>query len=262
MAKRYFVPDVTRGSKFLMGGAEAHHLRTVARALPGDRVVVFDGTGVEYKAIVENVGKQTVMLKITDKASVNRELPFHLELACSLPKGNRQRWLIEKATEFGVTRLVPLITEYTGAQGRSTRRDKVHRWIIAASKQCGRNVLMELSDPLMWSDYLLSVPDSTYKLLADPEGRPLQLKQKIPMKYGVVVAIGPEGGFASAEIDLAISMGWTQVGFGPRILRVESAALALISVLAVCAPSLADRKSNSISRPKEMQPNQSSQEDH
>ncbi len=131
MSDRYFTDEPITGGSVVLAGAEAHHLIHVMRAAPGHRVTLFNGSGDEFPAVVERVGRAEVELTVLARESVNRELPFELTLGVALPKGERQRWLVEKAVELGVTRIVPLRTcravaqpgapRWSGCGGRSSR---------------------------------------------------------------------------------------------------------------------------------------------
>jgi 16S rRNA (uracil1498-N3)-methyltransferase len=157
---------------------------------------------------------------------VSRELTRPLTLAVALPKGERQKWLVEKATELGATRLVPLITERGVAQPVEAALDRLRRTVIEASKQCGRNRLMEIAAPVSACALFSQASTADERLIADPAGQPLAATA-IGAGTGILAAIGPEGGFAPAELAAAREAGWQPVSLGPRILRIETAAIAL-----------------------------------
>lgn len=110
MADRFFTPDALGPGEYALTGPEAHHLSAVRRFAPGDEVVLFNGDGHDYPAHVLSVGKRTVVLSVLAPVVVDRELPFPLVVGSALPKGDRADFLIEKLTELGVTRFVPLLT--------------------------------------------------------------------------------------------------------------------------------------------------------
>jgi 16S rRNA (uracil1498-N3)-methyltransferase len=230
------------GDQATLDGSEAHHLLHVLRAVPGTEVTLFDGSGCEFDAEVTACKRSTVELAITARREVDRELPQPLVLGIALPKGDRQRWIVEKSVELGVTRLVPLITERSEKQGG----DKLSRYVIEASKQCGRNRLMEIAEPLRWSDWLAAdlpsvrgVSDADAaphtdqpprRWVAHPTGvQPTATK--LAERRPTLVAIGPEGGLSDAEVEAAAAAGWEVVGLGERILRIETAALGLVACL-------------------------------
>ncbi|NOY28673.1 MAG: 16S rRNA (uracil(1498)-N(3))-methyltransferase [Planctomycetes bacterium] len=228
MPDRYYSVEPIRGTTATLAGSEAHHLLHVMRAKPGHPLVLFDGQGGEYQAELTHCGRSTVELRIGPKLDIEREHPFELTLAIALPKGDRQRWLIEKAVELGVSRLVPLRTARSVA-GSEQASSKLERYIIEASKQCGRNRLMQLAPPQKLAE-LLSQEASSIRILAHPGGGPFA-ELKLNSTENRTLAIGPEGGFSDEEVAQTIEAGWKTVGLGSRILRLETAALALISAV-------------------------------
>ena len=225
MSDRYFSTDAIEGSTAMLTGSEAHHLLHVMRASPGLRVVLFDGRGGEFSAEVAHCGRAEIELNLGPRCEVERELPFELILAVPLPKGDRQRWLVEKAVELGVTRLVPLKTART-ERSRDDVAVKLRRYVIEASKQCGRNRLMEIAPAIEWAELLSETIKRRY--VAHPEGRP-QAEVFSGAATDAILAVGPEGGLTGDEIEQAIQADWEVVALGERILRVETAALALIA---------------------------------
>jgi 16S rRNA (uracil1498-N3)-methyltransferase len=227
MADRYFSAEPINADAITLDGAEAHHLLHVLRATPGVQVVLFDGTGWEFDAEVKACRRATVELTIVARRAVDRELPFALTLGVPLPKGDRQRWLVEKVVELGVTRLVPLRTARSVATSEKGG-EKLDRYVIEASKQCGRNRLMEIAAPLPWSEWLAAPADSR-RVIADPTGRQLSATSEVTQP--TFAAVGPEGGFTDEELAAARAAGWELASLGPRILRIETAALALAALL-------------------------------
>jgi 16S rRNA (uracil1498-N3)-methyltransferase len=229
MARRCFSEVPITGSHATLGGSEAHHLLHVLRAAPGMQLTLFDGSGKEFESEVSNCGRSTVELAVLQSHEVNRELPHPLTLGVALPKGDRQRWIVEKAVELGVTRLVPLVTERSEKQGG----EKLGRYVIEASKQCGRNRLMEIAAPQRWADWLAALPNgdpaSPFRAwIAHPTGRRLTVEDMVHDRPAWI-AIGPEGGLTDEET--AAVGGWELVGLGPRILRIETAAIGLVAML-------------------------------
>jgi 16S rRNA (uracil1498-N3)-methyltransferase len=232
MGHRCYSETPIAGDRAELGGSEAHHLLHVLRAAPGTQVTLFDGSGCELDAEVTACRRSTVELAIHERREVDRELPFSLTLGVPLPKGDRQRWLVEKAVELGVTQLVPLHTERAVATGEKAG-DKLDRYVIEASKQCGRNRLMAIAAPQSWEDWL-AAPADARRWVADPAGRLLVATdlRSARTRTPALIAVGPEGGFTAAEVDAAEASGWDVVSLGPRILRIETAAMALATLVA------------------------------
>jgi 16S rRNA (uracil1498-N3)-methyltransferase len=235
MSDRFFAESLAVGSRATLTGDEARHLAAVMRAQVGEKITLFDGSGAEFSARILSIKKSSVELETVERRELSRELPFELALAVALPRGERQKWLVEKATELGVSRLVPLETERGVAVAKDSSRQRLHRQVIEACKQCGRNRLMEIGDSIPAAEYFASTGKDQLRLLADPSGQPLGPFAPWP-QAGVHVAVGPEGGFTAAEVAAAQAAGWTPVSLGPRILRVETAALALAAWVALSSP--------------------------
>jgi 16S rRNA (uracil1498-N3)-methyltransferase len=234
MPHRYFSETPLAGQAAPLSGAEAHHLLHVLRARPGDEVVLFDGLGAEFQARVEKTGRSSVELALLSKHEIDRELPIELTMGVALPKGDRQKWLVEKLTELGVHRLVPLETQRGVAQPVSSALDRLRRSVVEASKQCGRNRLMEVTEAQTLAAFLSQSDKTGARWFAHPSGLPLRqcfLQQQAGQRAaGISIAIGPEGGFADDEVSDASTAGWQTVGLGDRILRIETAAALLAAV--------------------------------
>ena len=225
MPDRYYSETTISGPTVTLAGSEAHHLLHVMRAKTGLQLVVFDGKGGEYDATVARCDRREVELEVGSRRDVERELPWELTLAVALPKGDRQRWLVEKAVELGVTQLVPLKTARTVTSAEQSA--KLARYVISASKQCGRNRLMPIGPLTTWPE-LVRQQTSARRLLAHPGG---SSELKLQPRTDTWVAVGPEGGFTEEEAESAVAAGWENVSLGSRILRIETAALALVSAI-------------------------------
>lgn len=236
MADRFYCPDPAVAGRLTITGEEARHLAKVRRLGPGDRVELFDGGGGAVQAEVVTVGRDRVELQTVGEPLEDRTPACRLTLATAVPKGERFDWLVEKATELGVVRLIPLITERSVVDPRAAKLERLRRCVIEAAKQCGRNRLMELDPPTSWASLVAGASaDSDLRLMAHPDGvRPSQWP-RAGSDRSVLLAVGPEGGFTDAEVDLARSQGWSIVGLGATILRIETAGLVgCATVLARC----------------------------
>lgn len=224
MSERFYTESPIDTDRATLADAEAHHLLHVMRLKVGDPVTVFDGGGAEFDARVALLGRRHVELEVTARREVDREAPAPLRLAVALPKGDRQKWLVEKLTELGVTSLTPLATERSVAAPTPGGLDKLRRVVVEASKQCGRNRLMRIDEPLGWDAFLGASSDGAAggKLIAHPGGGGPTSRGAGP----VLVAVGPEGGFTDDEVAAAERAGFTRLGLGAAILRVETAAVA------------------------------------
>jgi 16S rRNA (uracil1498-N3)-methyltransferase len=238
MSQRFFVESPIVTELVQLEGPEAHHLIHVMRAQPGEHVVLFDGGGAEFPALIERIGRKHVELRVLSRHEWDRELAAPLVLAVALPRGDRQDWLVEKAVELGVNRLVPLQTERSVARPTDRSIQRLRRAVIEASKQCGRNRLMAIDSPCSFAAYIERRTGAT-SLLAHPcaSSEPaatdlLAIARSAPRPEGLSAAIGPEGGFSDFEVRQAVDAGWILVDLGRRTLRTETAALALAAIFA------------------------------
>jgi 16S rRNA (uracil1498-N3)-methyltransferase len=233
---RFFHPSPIDQSGTSLEGSEAHHLIHVLRAKPGLEVTLFDGSGAEFLARVERVERSIVRLTILERREVSRESRVAVTLGVAIPKGDRQRWLIEKATELGVATLTPLATERSVAQPTAEALRRFERAVIEASKQCGRNRLMKITPATRWTEFVAAEGGrSRLRLIGHPGGAQwsAELMTSARSACEIILAIGPEGGFTAAEVQLALDAHWQTVDLGPRVLRVETAALVLVAMCAI-----------------------------
>ena len=229
MARRFFSPTAINPPRVTIQDGEAHHLLHVLRLGVGDTIELFDGSGNEYQARIETISRQSVDCLIEGQQQANRELGIELQVGVALPKGDRSRWLVEKAVELGVHTLVPLTCERSVVQPRPASLARLQKVVIEASKQCGRNRLMEISGPVSCVQWLAEGDEGDVRIMAHPDesAYPLHSLDANRGVKRVMVAIGPEGGFTASEIRLALAQNWQLVSLGPRLLRVETAALAV-----------------------------------
>ncbi len=225
MADRFFCPDPPVGDRLALGGDEAHHLARVRRVGVGEVVEVFDGRGFATRAEVVALGRDRVELVAVGDPLPDRAAAIRLTLATAVPKGERFDWLVEKATELGVSRLVPIVTDRSVVDPRAAKLDRLRRVVVEASKQSGRNRLMELAPPSPWAAVVADRGDPV-RLLAHPVGVPARDWPLVRRGGPATLAVGPEGGFTGEEVEEALAAGWLAVSLGETLLRVETAGLA------------------------------------
>jgi len=225
MSERFFLDAPPRAGHAELSGDEARHLARVLRAKVGDTVSVFDGHGHEWPARIATLGRDRVGLELGPVVEVAPPSRV-LTLAVALPKGDRQKWMVEKLTELGCTRLVPLVTTRGVAEATPAAARRLLRSSIEACKQCGRNTLLEIATPLTLAEVLAARDAATLGVVADPHGEPLG-----PVLTGhaghILALVGPEGGLTAEELTIAAAAGCSRVTLGPHVLRVETAAVAL-----------------------------------
>lgn len=239
MSQRFYAPEARADAQVELTDAEAHHLLHVMRARVGDVITLFDGAGQEFPATISRLARAAVTVETGTANAVDRELPFRLIVGVALPKGDRQRWLVEKLVELGATVCQPLRTERGVVQPEGGTPEKLRRAVVEASKQCGRNRLMEIAPLTDWSTFLATAATASHRWIAHPpdtasnEGAPHSPPwSTIGSGDEVFLAIGPEGGFTESEVEAAVAAGWQKLGLGPRYLRIETAAIAAVATLA------------------------------
>ena len=229
MGHRYVIETPISSDRAILEGSEAHHLQHVMRAAIGDEIVLFDGSGREFVARIDSLKRSQVELTVTASAMVDRESARPLFVGVALPKGDRQRWLIEKLVELGTTRVIPLRTEHSIVHPEPRSLHKLQRFVTEASKQCGRNRLMEVTPLTSFHDFLTSAPELALRWVADPAGdRGGDGSWSRDRQRAAYLAVGPEGGFSETERQSATAAGWRLVSLGPRLMRIETACLALV----------------------------------
>lgn len=234
MPNRFFIANLPETGTAVLDGLEAHHLIHVLRGSPGDVVQLFDGAGLVASAQITSLHKRDAKLQILGS---HREepAPRQIVVATAVPKGDRFDWLIEKATELGVTRIIPLRTSRSVVDPRDSKLEKQRQAVIAACKQSGRNHLLELSPTTTWTDFANRELGSAASYIAHPGPTTLSGMPSLwNGKASIIFAIGPEGGFTEDEVELAVRLGATPISLGPRILRIETAVLALAAIAGNC----------------------------
>ncbi len=213
---------------------EVHHAVQVLRIRVGDRVVVFDGQGRMFQAMVAEVSKRGVRLALETALPVLGESPLDLTLGMALLKADKFEWVIQKAVELGVTRIVPLITQHVEPNLIRGASEKLERWSRIsreATKQCGRGYLTPILPPQPVSELLSSGGVKFFFTERQGNGWATVLSQLRKRPSTVVALVGPEGGWSEAERKLAETQGAYGVTLGPRILRAETAAILAAGLL-------------------------------
>ena len=238
MGQRYYLEQspLVDAAEIILDGPEAQHLIKVMRAKAGTVIELFDGSGVEWEARIVDVRRNDVTLEVLGSERVSREPAVQLTLGIALPKGDRQKWVIGKLVELGVYQVVPLMTENGVAQPVEKAIGRLRRQVVEASKQCGRNHLMKISEPCTLSAFLAQ--QFHHAWIAHPRSADVATEIQsrtvaaLNIESGTAgIAIGPEGGFSMGEVSKAITAGWKPVELGSRILRIETAAMAAAAQL-------------------------------
>jgi 16S rRNA (uracil1498-N3)-methyltransferase len=218
--------------------AETRHLRNVLRLRAGDEVFVFDGLGHEFRCLVTDASGKTGSLTVAEPTEpASRESPLHLTLAVALLKGEKFDLVVQKATELGVTRIVPVVTARSDVRVTkdATAARRVERWnrlALEAAKQSGRAFVPECDEPAEFLKFVSREDGNgaTRLMFTERGGAGLASAPK-PDGATLIALVGPEGGWADDEMDQARSNGWTLITLGGRILRAETAAITVVALL-------------------------------
>jgi 16S rRNA (uracil1498-N3)-methyltransferase len=232
---RVFVDDdLAVGQRLTVEGSAGNHIVRVLRSRVGDELTIFNGRGGEYGASIEEIRRDTVQVSVREHRNEERESAFDLTLAQGISRGERMDWVVQKATELGVTRIVPVFTERSVVHlDERQAAKKVQHWrgiAVSACEQCGRNVVPEIAVPVALYGLLETPLGKGISLLLSPtaERRIVDIDGSPP---GATVLIGPEGGLAQVEHEAARRAGFTSVRMGPRVLRTETAAVCALTLL-------------------------------
>ena len=228
---RVFVDDALVADQTLtLDPRAAHHVVRVLRRRAGDRLVLFDGRGREAEAIIERAHRQHgCCVRVESVEKVDRESPLIVELVPSMAKGEKLDLVVQKATELGVSAIRPVLTERSEVRPAGDSR-RLARWreiAVNACEQCGRAVLPTIHAPVALDELdcsagqrIVLVPDATRGV------DDLDVSTR-----AVAVAVGPEGGLDSSDLDTLAAKGFEPIRFGPRVLRTETAAIAIVAAL-------------------------------
>jgi 16S rRNA (uracil1498-N3)-methyltransferase len=234
LTRVYVEAPVTAGKRVVVEGSAVNHITRVLRLRSGDALTVFDGSGGEFGARIEEFRKDAVVVAVEEHRPLDRESPLTLTLAQGISRGERMDWIIQKATELGTSKIVPLFTKRSMVRldERQAER-KIQHWraiAVAACEQCGRNKVPELVTPIDFFDVLPADSSGATRLLLSPTGD-LRIEDLQDTAKAITVLIGPEGGLDDVEQEAALAAGFKAVRLGPRVLRTETAAIAALTII-------------------------------
>lgn len=232
---RHAVAELTAGPRWLRGEVD-HHLRHVLRARPGDRLVLFDGSGREATARVVEVGSDGVEVDVAPPVDVSRESPVAVALAFALSKGDKPEWICQKAVELGAAELIVVAAEHSVVRWRDDQVDhkleRLSATVRGACAQSGRTIYPPVSYAASVAGLCDRIGDQTARVVVDPSGETsLSDVAARADPARLVVAAGPEGGWSTGELDAFRAAGWSVAHLGPRILRAETATLAALAAI-------------------------------
>jgi 16S rRNA (uracil1498-N3)-methyltransferase len=239
-ARLYCPAALAAGRTLELPARAARHVQ-VLRLQPGEEVVLFDGTGGQWRAVIERMGRSDVVVRPTVHEDVERESAIAVHLAVGIPANERMDWLVEKATELGCASIQPLVTArgILRVAGDRAERKREHWQAIAAAacEQSGRNRVPQVHEPAAYAQWLDAMASSAARkvVLSPGEGaQPFAAGGRAAGGEWICLS-GPEGGLEPREEAAAVAAGFAPVSLGPRVLRAETAPIALLSALVLAA---------------------------
>ena len=212
-------------------GSDVHYLKDVLRIKPGDEIEILDGNGTIYSATINNIQKDKIKLDIIRSSKSETEPAVGITLAQSLPKAKKMDFIIQKCTELGVSEIIPVITERSISKGEKTARWQ--KIAIEAAEQSGRASIPKVASLIDFKSLLKKAKEFDLALIPWEMEKTNRLKtilQKSSFR-NIIMLIGPEGGFSSQEVAEAKAAGFIPISLGKRILRAETAGMAMLSMM-------------------------------
>ena len=221
--------------------AAAGHVARVLRLRPGDRLMLFDGSGADFPAEITEIAGARVRARILERVEGLGESPLAVTLVQAVSRGERMDWTLQKATELGVQRIQPVLAARSVVRLDEQQGERrLRHWqavVASACEQCGRSVLPRVEAPLELPRYLERPWGDVRRLVLAPHGA-VPIVGLAGGLTGVELLIGPEGGLDEAELAAAVRAGFEAVRLGPRVLRTETAGIAALAVLQALAGDL------------------------
>ena len=237
---RFFVPvEQIFENTAEIAGDDVNHIKNVLRMGTGGHFMITDGRGMDYHCIIRGIGPDRVLLDIEKKEPVRTELPVEIVLFQALPKADKMELIIQKAVELGAARIVPVRTRRSVVRLDDKKAEKKRqRWqsiAEAAAKQSGRGIVPEVGEVVSFGEACTQAQELEHCLipyeLYDDMSETAKTMSQILQGASIGIFIGPEGGFERGEVEQAMEAGALPVSLGRRILRTETAGLAILSVL-------------------------------
>ncbi|MBA3661453.1 MAG: 16S rRNA (uracil(1498)-N(3))-methyltransferase [Gammaproteobacteria bacterium] len=233
----YSAEKLIPGVIISLENAPTHYLMRVLRARVGDSLLLFDGSGGDFKSIIHSISKKEIQVKILEFIPKIVESPLKIHLVQGIAKGDKMDFIIQKAVELGVTEITPLCTEYTQSRLPPEREAKrLAHWqgvIVSACEQSARTQLPILNEPIRFADWMNAGSVATSFMLTPgaPQSLLTTLRSHPTAPTSIALLIGPEGGFSPVEIAASTATNRIPVSLGPRILRTETASIVALSII-------------------------------
>jgi 16S rRNA (uracil1498-N3)-methyltransferase len=236
---------LTPGDALSLPESSSAHVGRVLRARPGDLMTLFNGQGGEYEAQILEIGRRSVRVRIGSHRAIERESPLKLTLLQAMARGEKMDFIVQKATELGVAAIIALPAERSVVrlddEGQRKRSEHWRSIAVSACEQCGRNRIPTIEVVADLCAAIARSPATDRRVLLEPDAE--HSLAALTQSSGMTLLIGPEGGFADAEVALARAHGFIPCRLGPRVLRAETAPVAALAVIQAMAGDLKDLRS-------------------
>ena len=237
MTRLFVEESLALESEIELNEENSHYISQVLRMRAGEEVTVVDGNGLELLCEVSQISKKQVILKINEKRENATEPPYEITLFQCVSKGERMDLTVQKCTELGVSRIVPVLSERCIVKmNAKDSKGKIDRWqkiSLEAARQCGRGIVPKVEDPLSLEKAYEDIENYDLTLFPweDETGKGLKSALQSFRGKKIAIFVGPEGGFSKEEADNAVKCGAVRVTLGPRILRTETAGAAVLAMI-------------------------------
>ncbi len=231
---RFFIPiPLAVKQELTLSRDLSHHISKVLRMQNADQIYLFNDSGNEYTGYITDTQRNSVNIRIISVTQPVVESPLKIHLGQVLGKGEKMDLVIQKATELGVSSITPLYSEHSVVKQVAERSEnKLEHWqriAVAASCQSWRTIVPTMHAPQKLSTWI-TANNKQYKFILHPSANSISI-QSLTVSNEVALLIGPEGGFSSAEVQLAIDHGFDDINLGPRILRTETAGVVAVAIM-------------------------------
>ncbi|WP_094547713.1 16S rRNA (uracil(1498)-N(3))-methyltransferase [Petroclostridium xylanilyticum] len=239
MPKFFVEPEKIKGNNIFIHGEDVNHITKVLRLDQNDIIIICDGNGKDYTARIEEVGKKEIKTKILDSSDSISEPPVYVTLYQGIPKAGKMEYIIQKTTELGIGKIVPVITRRTVVkiEDKKSEQNKVERWqkiAYEAAKQSNRGKVPHIAYPINFEEAIKQMSTMDIKLMPYEKEYSNSLKNILKVcteGQNIGIFIGPEGGFDDDEVRKSQEANLNIVSLGPRILRTETAGAAVLAIL-------------------------------
>ncbi|MEH6548666.1 MAG: 16S rRNA (uracil(1498)-N(3))-methyltransferase [Pseudomonadales bacterium] len=233
ISRIYTDQTLQTGDEISLDTASSRYLVSVLRLSVGAPIILFNGQGGEFHAKLQHCQAKKVTVSIESYDDTERESPLNTHLAIGISRGDRMDWIVQKATELGVTHITPILTERTEVKLKGDRGDKkLRHWqqiAVSTCEQCQRNRIPQIDSPISLAEFLAQDIDALKLVLHHRSEQSLAELGRETVS-SVVLLVGPEGGLSETEIDSALISGYQALTIGPRVLRTETAPLTALTL--------------------------------